>query len=513
MDYKNNNIINYQYIDYIIKSYVPELQMDKKYEKIKMKLFREAMIHESYNLNISYERLEYLGDAVFHLIITEYLYKRYNEEAEGFLTKLRIRIERGESMADLTEGLNLIEFIQTNDIINDHILEDIFEAFIGAFYINFGMKYVKIFIINLIEKHKNLSEIISNDDNYKDLLLRYFHQRKWGHPIYEEMWEYGKFISIVKDPEENIIGKGVEISKKKSEQIASKNALIKLKVIKNNIIDPNWMDKIDKIEKKDKTDKKTMSVYNPNNKLLTLTYVKMILENYNTYLPNVKVNIKLFYEAMTHRSYLIRTIKNEDDKKLSKISVKLQKRSNERLQFLGDSVIHFIIGEYLYNKYPKAAEGFLTRLRCKLENRDSLFYLATETDIASYILVSQNIEVLHGRNNVNIISGGFESFIGVIYLEFGINIVKQFILEIIRIELDINKIAEEETNYKDLILQLYNKNHWGQPLYKIIKEDGPDHKKIFTMGLYLKNKLMGKGTAPSKKKAEQIASKQMYKNS
>lgn len=526
-----NNVINYPFIDYIIKAYVPELQLDeKKSKKVNMKYFMESMLHISTKTekhHKCYDRLEYLGDAIFHLAITDYLYKRYDEEAEGFLTKLRIRIERGDSMAQLTRILEFEPYIQVNGIsLNDHILEDVFEAFVGAFYLTFGMKYTKIFIIKLIEQHKNLAEIISHDDNYKDLLLRYFHQMKWGHPVYEDGHpsEYGgtkpnhmhsKFISIVKNPYGKIIGEGKANSKKKAEQSASKKALIHLGVIVHGEVDPNWIDKIDKVEKeakeKEKPDKKTMSVFNPNNKLMKKSDIKNILAAYNVTLPpDVNPSLKLFHEAMTHRSYIVRKKLSSIDKLASKNCVKLQKKSNERLQFLGDAVIHFVIGEYLYHKYPKADEGFLTRLRCRLENRDSLFYLAKQTDIGSYLLVSQNIEVLHGRNNVNIIGGGFEAFIGALYLELGLSIPKQFILEVIRIELDISQIAENETNYKHLILQLYNSNRWGRPVYKIIKEEGPDHCKQFTMGLYLNGELMGKGKASSKKKAEQIASKEMY---
>lgn len=529
---RHNNVINYPYIDYIIKCYVPELQIDEKKSKnVDMNLFREAMMHVSTKrkeFHRSYERLEYLGDAIFHMVITEYFYKRYDEENEGFLTRLRIRIERGDSMAELTKILGLGQYIQLHGLsINDHILEDVFEAFLGAFYLNFGIHYSKIFIVKLIEKHKNLSELIFRDDNYKDLLLRYFHQMKWSHPIYEEerdvqVKKYSgsktankNFVSIVKNPFGRKLGRGISSSKKKAEQLASKNALKTLGVIVDGEIDPDWMNKIEKEEKeekeKEKGDKKPMSVYNPNNKLMKRSDVKNLLQLYNVILSkDAEINIRLFYEAMTHRSYLVRKKLTPEDKIASKSAVKLQKKSNERLQFLGDSVIHFVIGEYLYHKYPKADEGFLTRLRCKLENRDSLFYLAIQTDISSYLLVSQNIEVLHGRNNVNIIGGGFEAFIGALYLEIGLSIVRQFIMEVIRVELDITKIAENETNYKDLILQLYNKNHWGHPKYKIMKEEGPDHCKIFTMGIYLGNKLMGQGTAPSKKKAEQIASKEMY---
>ncbi len=240
--------------------------------------------------------------------------------------------------------------------------------------------------------------------------------------------------------------------------------------------------------------------------------IKKLIENYGIRLPKdiYQVNLKIFAEAMTHRSYLVRKNLTNEDKIAAKSAVRLQKKSNERLQLLGDSIIHFVLGEYLYQKYPSQNEGFLTRFRCKLENRDLLFYLASQTGIRAYILISQNIEVLHGRNNINIISGGFEAFIGALYLEIGLSTAREFILLTIHAELDIDMIAEQETNYKDLILQLYNQNHWGHPLYKVIKEEGPDHSKIFTMGIYCQGKLMGKGKASSKKKAEQFAAKKMY---
>lgn len=516
-----NNVINPHFIDYIIKAYVPDLQLDEgKYNKINMSLFKEAMLHTTTKYkehHKTYQRLEYLGDCLYHLIITEYLFQRYDEENSGFLTKLRIRIERGDSMAELTKILELDRYIQIYGIsINDHILEDVFEAFIGAFYLNFGIKYTKILIINLIEKHKNLSEMIFYDDNFKDLLLQYYHQMKWGHPVYEYHKFPGskKIKSIVKNPFGKKLGEGTANRRDKADQLASKNALVTLGVIINGEKDPNWLDKIEKeVKEKDieKNGKKTMSVFNPNNKLMKLTDIKQILSSYNVLMPkNTTIDIRMFYEAMTHRSYLVRKKLTLEDKIASKNAVKLQKKSNERLKFMGDAVIHFVIGEFLYHKYPRADEGFLTRLRCKLENRESLYYLAKQTGISDFLLVSQNIEVLHGRNNVNIIGGGFEAFIGALYLQLGLSICRQLVTEIIRIELDLNQIAENETNYKDLIIQLYNRNHWGHPQYEILKEEGPDHQKKFTIGIFLNGKLMGSGTASSKKKAQQLASKEMY---
>jgi ribonuclease III len=492
-----------------------------KYKHINMSLFRESMQHISTKIDRfqkTYERLEFLGDAIFHMVITEYIYERYDTEAEGFLTRLRIRIERGDSMAELAKILDLEPFVQIYGNINDHVLEDIFEAFLGAFYLNFGIRYTRIFIFRLIENHKNLPELISHDDNYKDLLLRYFHQMKWGHPTYEEERNKniiniypGKYVSVVSNPYGKILGRGVAKNKKKSEQLASKMALTTLGVIIDGEIDEEWMSKMEKNEKevkeKNKGNKKS-DIYNPNNKLMKWKDIKDILITYNIVVPkDIKVKIRPFHEAMTHKSYLA---KKNKKKKENKDIVGLQKKSNERLQFLGDAVIHFVIGEYIFHKYPNADEGFLTRLRCKLENRETLYALAKQTGIDKFILISQNIELLYGRNNVNIISGGFEAFIGAIYLELGLKVTKQFITEVIRNELNINKIAESETNYKDLILKIYHKYYWGRPKYRLIKEEGPDHCKMFTMGIFLKGKLMGSGKASSKKKAEQIASKKMY---
>jgi ribonuclease-3 len=508
--------INYEFINYLIKMFLPDLQ--KTHVRINMNYFREAMIHVSMGMNKTYERLEYLGDAIFHLIITEYCFQRFEDQNEGFLTKLRIRIEKSESMAELSRQLHLDEYVQINQIfLHERILEDIFESFIGAFYLSFGFVHTKKFIIKIIEKFKDIGDLIYYDDNYKNILLHYFHQMGWGHPIYEDYeMDDGRCKSIVWIPGDKKSGKGekrgIGISdfKGKAEQNASKAALKLLKVIVDGEIDLDWINKIEKEEKeKDINEKKkNLSVYNPRNKLIDEDVVKEILQEYHIQIDKIS-KMSLFREAMTHRSYLKR--KKLKDKKPSG-TVELQKKSNERLQFLGDSVIHFIIGEFLFFQYPNEGEGFLTRLRCKLENRDILFYLSKKSGISSYLLISQTIEVFHQRKNVNIIGGGFKSFIGALYLTIGLNKTREFIINMIKNELDIEDIIKTETNYKEMVLQLYNSKHWDKPIYDILREEGPDHSKTFIMGLYLSGQLVGIGKSTSKKKAEQLASKQMYTN-
>ena len=528
----NHNIINHSYIDYIIGLYVPELKLklNDRSMSIKLGLFRESMLHptsQATNKDKNYQRLEFLGDSNFHLNLTEYLFLRYDEENEGFLTRLRIRLERGDSMAELAIIMGLDSYVRaTCPRLNEHILEDVFEAFIGAFYLNFGQKYTLQLISTLLERHKDFAELISYDDNYKDLLLRYFHQTKWNHPIYLENADGSytnktskKYSSIVKNPYGKVLGIGTGVSKKKAEQNASYNALVKLKVIVNGEIDENWIEKIQKDEMnekdKNKGDKKVIPVLNPHNRLLTHNTIKEFINSYGINFPNTaKCDIKLFTEAMTHRSYLKRKIPNqmEMNPKDAKKCIKLQPHGYDRLRFLGDAVIHFVLAEYLYHHYPNKNEGFLTRLRCKLENRDALFYLAKATGIADYVLISQGIELLHGRTNVNIIGGAFEAFFGALYKQFGLRLAKEFLLVVIRKELDMDTIVENDTNYKDMISQLFNKNHWGYPTYKILKEEGPDHAKIFTIGLIHRGTLLAKGKAYSKKKGEQKAAKRAYFN-
>lgn len=508
-----SNLIDYNYVDRIVKLYVSELSTQDI--KMDISIFREAMLHNSARKRKTYDRLEFLGDAVYHIVISEYIFIRYDSENEGFLTKLRIRLERGESMTELSYILLLDRYVQLNNFqLNDHIMEDIFEAFIGAFFLNFGMKYVRVLIISLIEQHKDVAEMIVHDDNYKDLLLRYFHQLKWGHPKYEETYIDNKYVSVVRNPDGQIIGKGASRIKRTAEQLASKSVLEKMKIIVDDKVDPNWMDHIEKIEKVKKIDKKTLPIHNSQNKLLSEKIIFKMLNDCNIVVTRgTKLKLRRFNEAMTHRSYLSRTKKTTDKKiPVDKLCVPLQKKSNCRLQFLGGAVLHFVVTYMLFKKYDVEDEGFLTRLRSKLENKEVLFYLAQQTDIASYVMVSQNIEMLHGRNNINIIGGGFEAFIGALYLEMDLKVTNDFVLTTYETNYDIDAIAQDETNHKEVIYHYFNRKGWSHPVYQLIKESGPDHNKIFEIALCRPNSddIWTTGTGSSKRKAEQNASKQAY---
>lgn len=232
---------------------------------------------------ISYERLEFLGDSILRLIISDYLFIRYEEMQEGELTKLRSQLENGSSLAEMTRKIGLNKYVlisRNHEVIkgrekNEKIQCDIFEAFIAALFLdacgishdeickidmtvksnnkiiccdlisrNRGNGYQKCydFVVSLIEDEIDLTKLLETDTNYKDKLLQYYHEFGWGDPTYGTMDtiidnnKMGKkyFKMYVRDNDKNIIGWGIGSSKQKGEKIAAKRALQKLKVIPND---------------------------------------------------------------------------------------------------------------------------------------------------------------------------------------------------------------------------------------------------------------------------------------
>lgn len=483
--------INPHHIELIAKRYGIIISHDQ----IRINLFRQAVTHRSVSSK-NYERLEYLGDSVFHLIVSEYLYKRYSDDDEGFLTKLRIRLERSDSMVHLTKILGLVKFLSIDEPIENSHYEDIFEAFIAAFYLNFGINTTREFIVKLLEKHKDFAELIYDNDNYKDTLARYFHQQVWGDPVYAR--ENGSIV--IRDNVGNVLGSlTIDGDLKAIEQQTAKLVLDKL-----GIVD------VDKIE--DKCTEKVLSgIYNPNNKLLSITRIRKLYLQYDVRITDkiYPADIKLFTEAMTHGSYLRRKDKTPEDILRAPTSVALQKRSNSRLVFLGSAVYHFLVAQHLFYQYVNENEGTLTQLRSCLESKRVKYQLSYKSGVIDYVLVSYGIESMYGRHNLSIFSKGFSAFLGVSYLLFGLFPTQQYLLKLISSEIDMEKAIAAETNYKDLVTRACHKRQINVPVYKSIGEIIPKQK--ITMGLYHNGKLLAKGKSSTKKKASQLAAKQFYR--
>ena len=209
-----------------------------------------------------------------------------------------------------------------------------------------------------------------------------------------------------------------------------------------------------------------------------------------TKLPVIK-NKKLSEEALTHRSYL-----NE---------VKEKVPSNERLEFLGDSILSFIVSDYLFNKYPEFNEGKLTNLRSLLVNTKILADMARECNLGSLLRLSKGEEESGGRNNPSLLADTFEAFIGALFLDKGIETVQEFINQTVipRADEFIQKNLLKDP--KSRLQEHIQSKKQGSPIYKVVEEEGPAHAKTFTVEVYAEEKLMGKGTGHSKQTAEENA--------
>lgn len=207
-------------------------------------------------------------------------------------------------------------------------------------------------------------------------------------------------------------------------------------------------------------------------------------------LPKIK-NKQLLEESLTHRSYL-----NE---------VKIKISSNERMEFLGDSILSFIVSDYLFNKYPEFDEGKLTNLRSLLVNTKMLAGLAKECDMGSLLRLSKGEEESGGRNNPSLLADTFEAFLGALFLDQGIEAVDKFINLIVipRADEFIQKNLLKDP--KSRLQEHVQSKKQTSPMYKVIEEEGPAHAKTFKIGVYVNDKLLGTGTGRSKQEAEEQA--------
>ena len=266
-------------------------------------------------------------------------------------------------------------------------------------------------------------------------------------------------------------------------------------------------------------------ILNEKNIFITEKYVENMLKNYDVDLKVTK--LENFQKAMIHKSYLVRDdeyYKNNKTKSTNKDlepiknpekAIPLQKESYERLEFLGDSVIHLILAEYFFCRYEGEDEGFMTRLRTKIENSETLFELAKIIGLNKYVLISRYIEKNDGRdNNKALLEDSFEAFMAALYFEGGFEPCKKFLVTLIEEHIDFAQILYEETNHKDSLLQLFHKRGWHDPEYGALDISGPEHKKQFTM--YVKcrktprddGEIVGTACGSSKKKGEQEAARQ-----
>lgn len=210
-------------------------------------------------------------------------------------------------------------------------------------------------------------------------------------------------------------------------------------------------------------------------------------------LPEFK-DKKLLEQAFIHRSYL-----NETREKLS---------SNERLEFLGDSILSFIVSEYLYNTFPHFNEGLLTNIRSLVVNTKSLAQIAKDFSFGDYLQLSKGEEESRGRENESLLANSVESFLGALYIDQGIEAARQFVLSILspKIEAIVQKKIFKDP--KSMLQEYVQSQKQNSPQYKVLAEEGPPHAKTFTIGVFIQDTMLGQGVGKSKQEAEENAAKQ-----
>lgn len=224
-----------------------------------------------------------------------------------------------------------------------------------------------------------------------------------------------------------------------------------------------------------------------------------ILENLiNKYTGNMKVtvnNINLLQKAFMQKSFCKIDNDGNIDEDLYCVMM-LPKRvagSNERLEFLGDVVIKLIAAEFLCDKYPYENQGFLSKLRSKIEEKPMLASLADRLGFRKYLFISCHQERVFGRNNERFLEDVFESFMGALYKDQGTNglaVCKAFLLGVMKEFIDLDDLIKNNDNFKDMLLRYFQDKAWGHPVYHTIFHTGETCRRLFTSILILKKSIL-----------------------
>ena len=208
----------------------------------------------------------------------------------------------------------------------------------------------------------------------------------------------------------------------------------------------------------------------------------------------------LLEEALTHRS-LINEILDEG------------RRDNERLEFLGDAVLGFLVAEWIMEVFPNEQEGELTRLRSVLVKEKRLCEVSMELGLGDFLNMGKGEEQMGGRRKPSVLANAFESLLGALYLDGGGDTVRDLVRRLFKPYLDRAKkdrrlLADPKSRLQEFMLTLFR----IPPVYTVAEEQGPDHAKIFIVQLTVRNLILGSGTGRSKKEAEQDAAEKFLRD-
>ncbi len=200
-----------------------------------------------------------------------------------------------------------------------------------------------------------------------------------------------------------------------------------------------------------------------------------------------------FYRALTHRSYF-----NEHPEVLE---------DNERLEFLGDAVLDFLVGAWLYNRFPEMAEGSLTRLRAALVGNEQLAEFARQLGLGSIMRMGRGEDESGGRERLVLLGSTFEALVGALYLDRGIPAVMEFVEPILEAATRQILSGRKDQDPKSLLQEWAQSEGLGTPYYQTVGALGPDHDKTFEVAVIIQGKIYGRGAGPSKQTAAKAAAR------
>jgi dsRNA-specific ribonuclease len=208
-------------------------------------------------------------------------------------------------------------------------------------------------------------------------------------------------------------------------------------------------------------------------------------------------NLELYQKAFVHESYIQACKGNNVQPSMSELY--LPDESSERLEYLGDNTMKYIMGRYLYERFPMEREGFLTTLKIKLEKTKTLHKFAVDLGFSKWLLLSEEVEAHtilspeSGRNTRSFYEDAFESFIGSLVLdnaEWGVVYADRFVRNVIENNIDFSELITKNDNFKDSIQRFFQSNKWNTPEYVQITESGPGYRRLFTRVLFINNSLL-----------------------
>lgn len=222
-----------------------------------------------------------------------------------------------------------------------------------------------------------------------------------------------------------------------------------------------------------------------------LERLKSSLESIEEKLGYVFENKDFLVQAFIHRSFI-------NEYRVGPL------QHNERLEFLGDSVLGLVVADYLFHRLPDHPEGQLSQLRSRLVDASSCAQYLQKLHLNEHILLGKGETMTEGRTKPSILADVFEALLGALYLDGGLGVMKSFLLFHFEVEFE-TAIGSPPRNYKAELQDLSQKQFQKTPVYKVVDETGPDHSKVFHVMVFVNEKELGIGMGASKKEAEQRA--------